>query len=416
MHGTVLLDADGVLTRDTVPLWNDKRTAGHVAAFEAQHGLGEYLAETANSPSPAWPGFKLQWIRDRDPDAYGRAAVVLMPKDYVNFRLTGELSMDSTEAACSFLMDARTGAWAPGLCDMLDLDIGKLAPIRRPVDILGSVSGAAALETGLRAGTPVLVGAGDYPMAMLGAGVCRPGVGSDVTGTSCIITVIAEQPMLAPEISNVGTPEGNWGAFILLDSGGDAMRWARRAFHENWLSYEAVAARAAEAPAGARRLFFLPYLTGERSGEHRNARAQFFGITAEHGLPHMHRSVLEGVAFAATRHLRLMENACGRKVERIVAAGGGAKSDLWLKIKASAYGVPIVVPSEPEGGVIGCAALAAAAEGRFASPEEAAEASVRYEREILPDPAWADVYARMQPVFERVYSHSQPLYDELDRL
>lgn len=416
MHGTVLLDANGKLTRDTVPLWNDKRTAGHVAAFEAQHGLSEFLPATANAPSPAWPGFKLQWIRDNDPDAYRRAAVVLMPKDYVNFRLTGELSMDSTEAACSFLMDARTGAWSPALCDMLGLDIGKLAPIRRSVEILGRVSEAASLETGLRAGTPVLVGAGDYPMAMLGTGVCRPGLGSDVTGTSCIITVIAEKPILATEISNVGTPEGNWGAFILLDSGGDAMRWARRAFHENNLSYEAIASKAAEAPAGAQRLFFLPYLAGERLGDHRNCRAQFFGITAEHGLAHLHRSVLEGVAFAATRHLRLMENASGRKVERIVAAGGGAKSDLWLKIKASAYGVPLLVPSEPEGGVIGCAALAAAAEGRFASPVEAADAFVRYEREIVPDPAWSDVYARMQPVFERIYSHAQPLYDELDRL
>ena len=416
MHGTVLLDANGKLTRDAVPLWNDKRTANHVTAFAARHGLDEFLSTTANAPSPAWPGFKLQWIRDHDPDAYGRAAVVLMPKDYVNFRLTGEMSMDTTEAACSFMMDAQTGAWSAPLCEMLGLDMGKLGPIRRPVDILGQVSEAAALETGLRVGTPVLVGAGDYPMAMLGTGVCRPGLGSDVTGTSCIITVIDDKPMLAPEISNVGTPEGNWGAFILLDSGGDAMRWARRAFHENSLSYEAVAVKAAEAPAGSQRLFFLPYLAGERSGKHRNSRAQFFGITAEHGLAHLHRSVLEGVAFAATRNLRLMENASGRKVERIVAAGGGAKSDLWLKVKASAYGVPLLVPSEPEGGVIGCAALAAAAEGRFGSPVEAAEAFVRYEQEIAPDLAWSDVYARMQPVFERIHSHAQPLYDDLDRL
>ena len=416
MHGTVLLDANGRLTRDTVPLWNDKRTMGHVAAFEKRFGLDEFIAESGNPPAPPWPGFKLQWIRDNDPEAYRRATAVLMPKDYVNYRLTGEITMDRTEAACSFMMDPRTGDWSQSMCDRLGLDRDKLTTIRDPAEVLGGVSAEAALETGLRTGTPVLVGGGDYPVALLGSGVCRPGLGSDVTGTSCIITVIADKPLLAPEISNVGTPEGNWGAFILLETGGDAMRWARRAFHENGWSYEAIAAKAAEAQAGALRLFFMPYLVGERFGEHRNARAQFFGITAEHGLAHLHRAVLEGVAFGATRHLHLMEDISGRKVERVVASSGGAKSELWLKIKASAYNIPILLPAEPECGVIGAAALAATAEGRFSRVEDAASAFVRYEREILPDPAWAETYARMQPFFEKLYRHSQALYDDLDRL
>jgi xylulokinase len=416
MHGTVLLDDDGNLTRDTVPLWNDKRTSAHVEAFEAAHAFDDYIGLNGNPPAPAWPGFKLQWLRDNDAQAYRSASTVLMPKDYVNFRLTGERTMDSTEAACSFLMDPRTGLWSPQMSDMLGIDIGKLSTIREPVEVLGSVTAEAARETGLRSGIPVLVGGGDYPMALLGSGVCRPGLASDVTGTSCIITVVTEQPLLAEEISNVGTPEGNWGAFILLETGGDAMRWARRAFHENGWTYEQTAAKAAEAPAGAQRLFFMPYLVGERFGRHRNARAQLFGITAEHGLAHLHRATLEGVAFGATRHMRLMEAQSGRKVERVVASSGGAKSDLWLKIKASAYNIPIVVPSEPECGVVGCAALAATATGRFSAPEAAADAFVRFEREILPDPAWAQTYARMQPVFEKLYRHSQALYDDLDAL
>lgn len=416
MHGTVLLDADGRLTRETVPLWNDKRTVDHVAAFERQFALDSYLAESGNPPAPAWPGFKLQWIRDHDPDAYARATIVVMPKDYVNYRLTGELTMDRTEAACTFLMDPRTGQWSPAMCERMGLDMAKLTSIREPVEILGTVTTAAAQETGLRAGTPVLVGGGDYPMALLGSGVCRPGLASDVTGTSCIITVVADRPLLAPEVSNVGTPEGNWGAFMLLETGGDAMRWARRAFHENAWSYDQIAAKAAEAPAGAQRLFFMPYLVGERFGRHRNARAQLFGITAEHGLSHLHRAVLEGVAFGAMRHMRVMEASSGRKVERVVASSGGAKSDLWLRIKASVYGIPIVLPSEPECGVIGAAALAATAEGRFSTAAAAAEAFVRYEREIAPDPEWTDTYRRMQPVFERLYAHSQALYDDLDRL
>jgi hypothetical protein len=199
-----------------------------------------------------------------------------------------------------------------------------------------------------------------------------------VTGTSCIITLIAGAPLLDPAISNVATAEGNWGAFVLLESGGDAMRWARRAFHDNQLSYEDIVRRAAEAPAGSDGLFFLPYLVGERFGAHRNSRAQFFGLSARHGASHLHRAVLEGVAFAANGHVRTMEAATGVKLETVVAAGGGAKTELWLTIKASAYGCRIVVPEEPECSVVGCAVLAAQATGGLFDARDAAAAMVRY--------------------------------------
>jgi xylulokinase len=416
MHGTVLLDAFGQLTRETVPLWNDKRTAALVAAFEAANPAETYLTETGNPATPAWPGFKLQWLRDNDPEAYRRAAVVIMPKDYINLRLTGEIATDWTEGSLSFAMNPSTRNWSDAMIGRLGLERAKFPEIRSPAEIVGRVTAGASRETGLAEGTPVLVGAGDFPTALLGSGVCRPGLGSDVTGTSSIITVISETPLLDPEISNVRTVEGKWGSFICLDSGGDAVRWARRAFHEGALGYEAIVAKAAEAPAGAGGVFFLPYLSGERFGRSRNSRAQFFGLAAAHGLPELHRAIMEGVAFAVTRHIRVMEAASGRPLDRVIAAGGGAKTALWLKIKASAYGIPILVPAEAECGLVGCAAVAATATGRFSSLEEAAAAFVRYAREIQPDPKWADVYARMQPVFDKLYLHSQALYDELDRL
>ena len=173
---------------------------------------------------------------------------------------------------------------------------------------------------------------------------------------------------------------------------------------------------AAEAAAGAGGLFFLPYLTGERRGRHRNARAQFFGLGAAHGLPELQRAALEGVAFAAARHLRVMQTAAGRPVERVIASSGGAKSALWLKIKASVYGAPITVPAEPECGLVGCAAMAQTAAGRHSSLASAAGALVKVAAEVAPDPAWADTYARMQPVFDRLYHRSAALYDDLDAL
>ena len=416
MHGTVLVDADGRPTRDATPLWNDKRTLPQVAAFEAAHRPGAYLAATGNPATPAWPGFKLAWLRDHDPDAYGRASHVLMPKDFVNLRLTGERAMDRGDASLSFLMDPRTGAWSPAMIEALGLDAGKLPPIRDGLDVLGGVTVSAAAETGLREGTPVLVGAADYPAALLGSGVCRPGLASDVTGTSCILTSVTQAPLLDPEVCNVATVEGHWGPFALLESGGDAMRWARRTFFGGEGGYDQLTAEAAAAAPGAGGLFFMPYLVGERLGRHRNARAQFFGLGASHGRPEMLRGVMEGVAFAATRHLRAMEAAAGRPVDRVIASGGGARAALWISIKASVYGVPVLVPEQAECGIVGCAAMAQTAMGRHPSLDHAVRALVRYSDEVAPDPAWRDRYARMQPVFDRLYRHSQAMYDDLDGL
>jgi xylulokinase len=415
-HGTVLIDESGALTRTAAPLWNDKRTTDLVAAFEAKYRPEMYLAESGNPPATAWPAFKLQWLRDNDRRAYDAATTALMPKDYVNFRLTGERATDLTAASLSFMMNPTTSQWSQAMLERLGIDPAKLPPIRLPGDVLGQVNATAARETGLPEGLPVLVGGGDYPVALLGSGASRPGIGSDATGTSSILTQMSERPILHPEICNIIATAGLWGNFVLLESGGDAMRWARRAFHHNALSYAEIADCAGEAPAGADGLFFLPYLGGERLGEHRNARAQFFGLTARHGLAHLHRAVLEGVAFAVTRHLHLMEQASGRRLEHIVASGGGAKAPLWLRIKASAYGIPILVPREPECGVIGCAAIAATATGRFSRLADALDAFVRYAEEIMPDPAWAERYQAMQYVFERIYQHSQDLYDSLDTL
>ena len=163
--------------RETAPLWNDKRTAGLVASFEADNDPADYLRRTGNPATPAWPAFKLQWIRDQTA-RLRCAAAVLMPKDYVNYRLTDAVVMDRTEAVCSFMMDPETGRWSAAMAERLGLDLAKLPPIREPAEIVGHVTAGAAAETGLLKGTPVLVGGGDYPLALLGSGVCSPGIES----------------------------------------------------------------------------------------------------------------------------------------------------------------------------------------------------------------------------------------------
>ncbi len=415
MHGSVLIDDDGELTREAALLWNDKRSTPQAEAFAARVPAARSLDLAANLPSPAWPAFKIAWIAENDPQALARSTTLLMPKDWINFKLTGVRAQDRTEASLSFLMDRRSRQWSDELCALTGVPRRLLPDLRNAGDILAGVAADVAGDLGLPAGLPVLVGAGDYPMALLGSGVTRPGMGSDVTGTSSIITLMHEQPVLDPDISNVIAANGVWGAMTLIDAGGDAVRWARRAFHENKRSYGVLAADAARTSAGANGLFFLPYLSGERFGEHRNSRAQFFGLKAEHGLPDLHRAVLEGVAFAVRLKLDGLKGD-NRRPERIVAASGGARSDLWLRIKASMFDVPYVVLEEPECGIVGAAMLMAVATGDVPDIETASARMVRPSREIMPDPAWSAVYDRMMPIYARLYEQSQALYDDLDAL
>ncbi|MES0864328.1 FGGY family carbohydrate kinase [Ruegeria sp. SCPT10] len=415
MHGTVLIDDNGALTRDTAPLWNDKRTLPQVAAMNRVRTDREYLDLTANLPAPAWPAGKLAWIAQNDPNAFGKSATVLMPKDWINFKLTGKRAQDVTEASLSFLMDRRTRKWSPELCDCAGVPTALLPELLEPGEILGKLSSSAADELGLDRSIPVLVGAGDFPMALTGSGLVEAGMGSDVTGTSTIISLMHKDPVLDPEVSNVISASGLWAAFTLLDAGGDAVRWARRAFHENKRSYAEVAQKSAEADPGVNKLFFLPYLSGERFGANSNARAQFFGLTASHGLADLHRAVLEGVAFSVRQKLDALQGDHGRP-DRIVAASGGAKNTLWLEIKASMYNTPYLIPDELECGIVGAAMLMAQATGDVTSCEEAAAKMVSYSSEIQPNPKWAERYDRMMPIYARLYESSKAFYDDLDAL
>lgn len=415
MHGTVLVDAEGRLTRDTAPLWNDKRTVPQVEAFSTRAPLDEAARITANAPAPAWPAFKLAWLMEHDPTAVDRAAHVLMPKDWINLNLTGIAAQDETEASLSYLMDRRSREWSPRMVELTGIPRRLLPSLRKPSDILGPLTQDAARLVGLPAGIPVLAGAGDYPMALIGSGALAPGTGSDVTGTSTILTLIQPEPVIADGISNVLSAAGAWGSFTLLDAGGDAVRWARRAFHDNALSYADVDAAAARSVPGANALLFLPYLSGERFGTHRNSRAHFIGLTAAHGLPDLHRAVLEGVAFSVRLELDRLQGGHGRP-QRIIAASGGAKSRLWLGIKASMYRTPYLVAEEPECGVIGAGILMSVATGAARDLSDATTRMVRLTEEIPPDPQQADRYDRMMPIYADAYRTMQPLYDRLDAL
>ena len=414
MHGAVLLDQAGDLVLEEVPIWNDKRTRELVTRFSVEQDPKALFPQVANPPTVAWPAFKLAWIKQNLPKAYDTARTVLMPKDYINFRLTGECRIDLSEASSSYLFDSDSNDWSEEILNLFGLDPAKLPPIAQVTEMLGMITKEAAAVTGLRAGTPVAVGAGDFPVALLGSGVTSSGTGCDITGTSTVITILADHPVADPVISNVRAIIGGWAAFTILDASGDAMRWVRRAFRtEEPHSFDQMIALAADVPAGSDNLLFLPYLNGERLAHQPNSRAQFFGLTSRHTASHLYRAVMEGVAFASKKNIDLMKSR-GYRLDRMVTAAGGARTRLWLEIKATVYNTAILVPSEPECGVLGCAMLAGFAAGFFSSLESARSELVRYEGEILPNPAWSDRYQKLQSLFDDLYQSSQKFWDRLE--
>jgi xylulokinase len=414
MHGVVLVDDAGELVLEEAPIWNDKRTRELVAQFLAEQDTKALLSIVANPPTVAWPAFKLVWIKQNLPKAYDAARTVLMPKDYINFKLTGERRFDLSEASSSYLFDIRTGDWSEKVLNMLGLDPAKLPLISQATEVLGAVTKQAAESTGLRAGTPVVVGAGDFPVALLGSGVTSPGTGCDITGTSTVITILSDYPAADPILCNVRAITGGWAAFTILDASGDAMRWVRRTFcRQEPHSYEEMMSLAEGVPAGADNLLFLPYLNGERLADQPNSRAQFFGLTSGHTAAHFYRAVIEGVAFASRRNIAVMKSR-GYQLDRMVTAAGGARTRLWLEIKASVYNTTILMPSEPECGVLGCAMLAGFAAGFFSSLESARADLVRYEGEVLPNPRWVERYQKLQSVFDDLYQSSEKFWDRLE--
>jgi xylulokinase len=413
MHATVLIDAAGDLALEEVPLWNDKRTRKLVEHFLQEHDPETWFATTANPPTVAWPAFKLAWIKQHEPKAYEAARTFLTPKDYINFRLTGECKIDFCEASCSYMFDVRERVWSKKLLRLLDLDLEKLPSLGAPSDLLGAVSKEAAKLTGLRVGTPVAVGAGDFPAALLGAGVTKPGDGCEITGTSTLLALLSERPACDPISSNLLCASRGWAAFTIVDAAGDAIRWARMLLLDAERGYDDINSLAEAVPAGSEQLLFLPYLNAERLARNSNSRAQFFGLTSGHTAAHLHRAVMEGVAFAANRNLTMMKSQ-GHQFHRMVAAGGGAKSRLWLEIKASIYNRPILLPSEAECGVLGCGMLAGCAAGLFKNLDTVVAQQVRYDGTIHPNPAWTERYAKMQSLFDDLYASSEQFWDRFE--
>jgi sugar (pentulose or hexulose) kinase len=407
MHGPVGIDDSGQVTTPWVQLWCDKRCASQVEAVRTRDDAATLVEIAGSAPNPAWMGLKVRWHKDNEPDAYRRARWFLVPKDFVNYRLTGVAAADASEASGSFLWDGRRDTYSPRLADAVGVELEKFAPVLASHAVIGEVTRAVAEQTGLRSGTPVVAGGGDFPVSMLGFGLVGEGVTADVTGTSTLLAAHAAHPLLDPTIQNLRHVVPGWIPFTLLDCGGLSMSWCRdlvRTMAGREVEFDEMIALASGVPAGSDGLLFLPYMSGERRHDNTLARGGYCGLTLNHQTPHFIRAVMEGVAFAMGKDVRTFR-ACGREVTRVYSVGGGTRNLLWNQIKADVMQVPLELSDEPEAGLQGAALLAAAGVGLISDPGAEALRRRKPLCTITPDRAASARYQAAQAEFIRVYEH-----------
>ena len=413
MHGCVLLDSAGEVVRPAI-LWNDQRTAAQ--CDEIRRRLSDRLLSiTGNDALTGFTAPKLLWVREEEPESWARTAQMLLPKDYVRFRLTGESATDKADGAGTLLMDTAARAWSEEMLAALEINPDWLPTAFEGPEITGTVHEEAARATGLTAGTPVVAGGGDQAANAVGCGAVDPGTVALSLGTSGVVFAPTREPVTEPEgrvHSFCHCLPSRWHLMGVMLSAAGALRWFRDALAPG-TSFAELDAEAATAPAGAEGLLFAPYLTGERT-PHPDpaARGAFVGLTARHGRGHMVRALMEGVAFGLRDSLQLMESAGAPRPERIRASGGGTKSPLWRQILADALQAEIAVTATAEGAAAGAGLLAATGAGWFDSVGEAAAALVKVTQTTPPGPN-RETYQNLHPLYQALYPALSPTFHSL---
>jgi len=409
MHGSVLLDDTGEVIRPAL-IWCDQRTDAECRAITGQIGAARLIELTSN---PALTGFtlpKLLWVRRHEPQAWARVAAVLLPKDYVRYRLTGDRATDVADASGTLLFDVAGRRWSGDMLDAMEIDAAVLPRAYESPEVTGSVSTEGATATGLREGTPVVAGGGDQAAGAVGMGIVRPGAVSATIGTSGVVFAATDRPALDPA-GRVHTfchaVPGRWHIMGVTQGAGLSLRWFRDQFGAGTGNgrdpYDRMTEEAALVSAGADGVLWAPYLMGERTPHlDPHARAALVGLAASHTRAHVLRAVLEGVTFSLKDSFSIFEEM-QVPVSGVRLGGGGARSPLWRQIQADVYGYPVEIVEAEEGAACGAALLAGVGGGVWRTVENACDAVVRVSARIMPDPAAVSVMTRQYQEYRKVY-------------
>ncbi len=410
MHGSTLLDARDEVVRPAL-LWCDQRTGDECRAITERIGAARLIELAMN---PALTGFtlpKLLWVRRHEPDAWARVRSVLLPKDYVRLRLTGDRATDVADASGTLLFDVAGRRWSADIAGALDIDPALLPAVFESPAVTGRVSADGAAATGLRAGTPVVAGGGDQAAGAVGMGIVEPGLVSATIGTSGVVFAATARPALDPG-GRVHTfchaVPNMWHVMGVTQGAGLSLRWMRDVAAQG-VSYDALTAEAAAVPAGADGVVWAPYLMGERTPHlDPDARAALVGLSANHGRGHVVRAVLEGVAFSLRDSFAIF-GEMGVPVRRVRLGGGGARSPLWRQIQADVYGYETEIVEAEEGAAYGAAILAGVGAGAWPGVEAACAAIVRVAARVAPD-------AAVRPALDAAYARFGRVYPALVRI
>ncbi len=387
MHGAVLLDSADEVVRSAI-IWCDQRSEAQTHELEKLFGRDALIQLTCNPPLTNFTLTKLLWVRETEPANWARVAHVMLPKDYVRFRLTGERAIDMADASGTLLLDVANRRWSTEVLRKSGIDAGLLPALYESPDVCGKVSGSGAEATGLRVGTPVVAGAGDQAAGAVGMGIARAGAVSATIGTSGVVFAATDRPALDPQgrlHTFCHAIPGRWHVMGVTQSAGLSLRWFRDRFgvlsgvktNDGRDPYDILADEAAAAPAGSEGAFWVPYLMGERTPHlDPNARAALLGLTASHTRGHIIRAVMEGVAYSLKDTFTIFEEM-KIPVTSIRLGGGGARSPLWRQIQADVYAHEVEIVAAEEGAAYGAAILAGTGAGAWSSVDEACDNVVR---------------------------------------
>jgi len=417
MHGLVMLDSALRVIRPAL-IWCDQRSQPQVDAINRQIGSEAVLGYTAN---PVLTGFtlpKLLWVRDHEPAQFARLRKMLLPKDYIRFRLTGEFASEVSDASGTALFDVVHRRWAFELVDRLALDRSILPPVYESSEVTGKVSKEASELTGLKEGTPVVGGAGDQAASAVGNGIVEPGLVSCTIGTSGVVFAHMENVAYDPQ-GRVHTfchaVRGQWHVMGVTQGAGLSLQWFRNQFACG-ADYDALTAEAAKAPPGSHGLFWLPYMMGERCPHlDANARGGWIGITARHSRADLIRSLLEGVSYSLRDALEIIEGL-DVPVDSVRLSGGGARSAFWRQMLADVFAKQVAVLETQEGSAYGAAILALVGTGEFTSVQEACRAVIREAGTVVPHPHNSRLHERGYEIFASLYPSLKPIYGLIQSL
>jgi xylulokinase len=409
MHGAVLLDERDEVIRPAL-IWCDQRTQAQCDELRNVFGERRLIELTCNPPLTNFTLTKMLWVREHEPENWARVCKVMLPKDYVRLRLTGESAIDVADASGTLMLNVAKRQWAGEVLEKTGIDGRILPKLCESPEICGRISDAGARESGLAAGTPVVAGAGDQAAGAVGIGINRPGTVSATIGTSGVVFAATDRPALDPR-GRLHTfchaiPD-RWHVMGVTQAAGLSLRW----FGDQLGSgetlpgerYDQMCAAAARVSPGSEGAYWAPYLMGERTPHlDPNARAAFVGLTASHTRAHLIRAVLEGVAFSLKDTFTILDEI-GVPARQIRLGGGGARSPVWRQIQADVYGSVVQILAAEEGAAYGAAILAGVGAACWSSVDEACDAVVHVAACVQPAGNVSSLMQRNYQVYRRIY-------------